>query len=134
MRDHSSRSSTRSSSSISKSSTQEKAVEEKLGLAELIAEASFIKKKGNPEYQAEALRMEEELAKARARAKVYVDMEGIDLGIGKDTEVFLPKKFEDNKVTIPNVPKGVAIEKIKSRQSGYKILYPELKFQSVVLE
>ena len=55
-------------------------------------------------------------------------MEGIDLGIGKDTEVFLPKKFEDNEVILPNVLKGVTIEKIKSRQSGYKTLYPEVKF------
>ena len=49
-------------------------MEEKLRVAELIAEASFMKKKRDAEYQAEALRMEEELAKARARAKVYDDM------------------------------------------------------------
>ena len=103
-RDHSSRSSTRSSSSKSKSSSREKAVEEKLRVAELIAEASFMKKKRGAEYQAETLTMEEELAKARARAKVDDDMEGIDLGIGKNTEVYLPKKFEDNEVILLNVP------------------------------
>ena len=43
-KDHSSRSSIKSSSSKSKSSTREKAVEEKLRVAELIAEASFMKK------------------------------------------------------------------------------------------
>ena len=80
-------------------------------VATLIAEASFMKKKRDAEYQAESVRMEEELAKARA--KVYGDMEGIYLRIDKDTEVFLLKKFEDNEVTLPNVPKGVAIEKIK---------------------
>ena len=131
-RDHSSRSSTRSSSSKSKSSTREKAVEEKLRVAELIAKASFMKKKRDAEYQAEALRTEEELAKARTRAKVYHDMEGIHLKIGKNAEVFLPKKFEDNEVILPNVPKGVAFEKTKSRQSGYRILYPEVKFQSAI--
>ena len=68
-RDHSSKSSTRSSSSKSKSSTQGKAVEEKLRVAKLIIEALFMKKKRDAEYQAEALRMKEELAKARARAK-----------------------------------------------------------------
>ena len=130
-RDHSSRSSAKSSSK-SKSSTQVKAGEEKLRVAELIAEASFMKKKRDAEYQAEALRMEEKLAKARARTKVYDDMEGIDLGIGKDVEVFSPKKFEDNEVTLPNAPKGVAFGKIKSRQSGYRTLYPELKFQSAI--
>ena len=76
--------------------------------------------------------MEEKLAKSRARAKVYDDMEGIDLGIGKDVEVFFPKKFEDNEVTLPIVPKGVAFGKIKSRQSGYRTLYPEVKFQSAI--
>ena len=132
-RDHSSRSSTRSSSSKSKSSTLEKASEEKLRVAELIAEASFMKKKRDAEYRAEALRMEEELAKARARPKVYNDMEGINLGIGKDTEIFLPK-FEDNEAASPNVPKGVAFEKTKSRQSGYRSLYPEVKFQSAIYQ
>ena len=131
-KDHSSRSSIKSSSSKSKSSTREKAVEEKLRVAELIAEASFMKKRKDAEYQAEALRMEEELAKARARAKVYDDMEGIDLGIGKDAEVFLPKKFGDNEVTSTNMQQGVAFEKTKSRQSGYRTLYPELKFKSPI--
>ena len=60
-------------------------MEEKLQVAELIAEASFKKKKRDAEYQAEALRMEEELAKARSRAKVYNNIEGIDLRIGKVT-------------------------------------------------
>ena len=31
-------------------------------------------------------------------------MEGIDLEIGKNTEVYLPKKFEDNEVILLNVP------------------------------
>ena len=95
-RDHTSRSSTRSNSSKSKSSTQEKAVKKILRVAESIAEAFFMKKKRDAEYIAESLSMEEELPKAGGRAKVYDDMEGIDLGIGKDTEVLLPKKFEDN--------------------------------------
>ena len=75
--------------------------------------------------------MEEELAKARARAKVYDDMEKIDPGIDKDT-IFLPKKFEDNEITLRNMPKGVAFEKTKSTQSGYRKLYPEVKFQSTI--
>ena len=72
------------------------------------------------------------MAKGIARAKIYDDMEGIDLRIGKDTEVFLVKKFEDNKVTLPNVPRGVAFEKTKSRQFRYRTLYPEVKFQSAI--
>ena len=77
----------------------------KLRLTELIVEASFMKRKRDAEYQAEALRMKKELPKIRARAKVYDDMEGIDLGIGKNTEVFSLKKFENNEVTLPNASK-----------------------------
>ena len=106
-------------------------MEKKLRVAELTAESSFMSKKIDAEYRAEAIKMEKELAKARARAKVYNDMEGIDLRIGKDTEVFLPK-FEDNEVALPNVTKGVAFQKTKSRQPGYRTLYPEVKFQSAI--
>ena len=56
-RDHSSRSSTRSSCYKLKSSARVKAVEEKLRVTELIAEASFMRKKRDAEYRAEALRM-----------------------------------------------------------------------------
>ena len=73
--------------------------------------------------------MEKEFA--RARAKLCNDMEGIDLKIGKDTEVFLPK-FEDNEVALPNVTKGVALQKTNLRQPGYRTLYPEVKFQSAI--
>ena len=55
--------------------THEKAVEEKQRIVKLFAASCFMKKKRDAEYQAEALRMEEELTKARARAKVYDDME-----------------------------------------------------------
>ena len=66
-------------------------MEEKLWVAELIAEASFMKKKIDAKYQSETLRMEEELAEGRAIAEAHDDLEAIDLGIAKDTEVFLPK-------------------------------------------
>ena len=65
-----------------------------------------MKKKRDAEYEAEGLRIDKKLAKVKARAKVYDDMEGIDLGIGKGTKVYLPKKSEDNEVALPNVPKG----------------------------
>ena len=47
----------------------------------------------------------------QARAKVYDDMEGIDLQIDTDTEVFLLKKFKDNEIILPNAPQGVAFER-----------------------
>ena len=116
-RNHSSTSSKGSSSSKFKSSAQEKTVEEKLRVAELIAEASLTKKKRDAEYRAEALRMEKELAKARTR--YMMTWKGLTLELVYFTEKFLPKKFEDNQVALPNMPKGVALEKTKSRTSGY---------------
>ena len=106
-------------------------MKEKLRVADLIAESSFMKKKRDAEYRAEAIKMEEELAKVRARAKVYNDMEGIDLRIGKDTEEFLPK-FEDNEFALPIVTKRVTFQKTKSIQPGYRTLYPKVKFQSAI--
>ena len=71
-RSTSSKSSSRSSSSkSSKLSTKERAIEEKVRLADLQAEATFMKKKRYAELQAELLGIEEEMAKAQARVKIY---------------------------------------------------------------
>ena len=59
------------SSSLSKrSSKKERAVSEKLKVAELIAVASFIQKRREAELQAETLKEEQELAKAQARMRI----------------------------------------------------------------
>ena len=55
----------------SRMSSKEKAIQEKLRVAELKTEASFMKKKREAELQAELLRPEEEMAKAEARVKTY---------------------------------------------------------------
>ena len=47
------------------------AVAEKLKVAELMADASFIQKRRKEELQAEALKVEQVLAKAQARVKVF---------------------------------------------------------------
>ena len=52
------------SSSKSKSSTKAKAIEEKVKVAELMMEASFIKKRKDAEYQTRPLMVEKELVKA----------------------------------------------------------------------
>ena len=52
------------SSSKSKSSTKAKAIEEKVKVAELMMEASFIKKRKDAEYHTWSFMVEEELAKA----------------------------------------------------------------------
>ena len=52
-------------------SSKEKAIPEKLRVAELRTEASFMKKKGQVELQAESFRLKEEMAKAEARVKIY---------------------------------------------------------------
>ena len=47
------------------------AVVERLKVAELMAEASFIQKNKKAKLQAEALNVEQELAKAQARVRVF---------------------------------------------------------------
>ena len=68
-RDQQSRNSTISSSPKFKYSIREKAVEEKLRVAELIAEASFMKKKRDAENQAEVLRMKEDFCKSKSKSQ-----------------------------------------------------------------
>ena len=72
-----------SSSSRSKSSTKERAMQEKLRVAELLAEADFLEKKRTAQYQAEVLQVEEKLAKAKARMNVYNAAETTDTEIKK---------------------------------------------------
>ena len=67
----SSKSNSTSSFRLSKLSAKEKAIQEKVRVAELQAETSFVNKKRDAEWQAESLRLEEEMAKARARVKIY---------------------------------------------------------------
>ena len=57
-----------------------------------------------------------------------VTWKGLALELLMTQVFFLPKKFEDNEVALPNIPKGVAFEKTKSRQSGYMTFYHEVKF------
>ena len=70
-RSKSSGSSRSTGSRSSRMSSKEKAMQEKLRVAELRTEASFMKKKREAELQAESLRLEEEMAKAEARVKIY---------------------------------------------------------------
>ena len=52
-------------------SSKEKAIPENLRVAELRTEASFMKKKGQVELQAESFRLKEEVAKAEVSVKIY---------------------------------------------------------------
>ena len=66
---HSSRSSRRSSKSNSSGSSKSDRIEGKVKLAELLAQEAFF------ENEAQRLRMQEKLAKARARTKILENME-----------------------------------------------------------
>ena len=46
-------------------------MQEKLQVTELLAEAAFLEKKKTAQHQADELRVQEELAKARARMKIF---------------------------------------------------------------
>ena len=61
-----------------RSSKKERAVSEKLKVAELIAVASFIQKRREAELQEETLKEEQELAKAQARMRILDKENKID--------------------------------------------------------
>ena len=50
---------------------EKKIKKEKIGVAEQETELSFMKKKRDAEWQAELLRLEEQIAKARTSLKIY---------------------------------------------------------------
>ena len=80
---HSSRSSRRSSKSNSSGSSKSDRIEGKVKLAELLAQEAFFEKCQQVENEAQRLRMQEKLAKARARAKI---LENVKLGEEKELQ------------------------------------------------
>ena len=51
------------------------AIAKRIGIAELKADASFVQRKHATEYETEALRIQEQMIKAEARAKVFEMMD-----------------------------------------------------------
>ena len=88
-----------SRSNKSRSSTKEKAMQEKLRVAELLAEAAFLEKKRTAQHQADELRVQEELAKAKSRMKIFDAEEAIKhietprrmLNFGNDKSAIKPE-------------------------------------------
>ena len=98
-RSTSSKSSSRSTSSkSSKLSTKERAIEEKVRLADIQAEATLMQKKRYAELQAESLRIEEEMAKAQARVKIYE--ENIDQKVPLKTLTMADIKTGDSRYPV----------------------------------
>ena len=99
---HSQRSkSSKSSHRSSRSSTKEKAIAEKMHLAELLAEASFMEKRRNVEYEAEPLQLQEKLEKTKARTKIYEEYDKQSIkdeaaadnqNVGKNLNQYYPQK------------------------------------------
>ena len=80
---HSSRSSRRRSKTNSSGSSKSDKIERKVKLAELLAQEAFFEKCQQVENEAQRLRMQEKLAKARARAKI---LENVGLGEEKELQ------------------------------------------------
>ena len=73
---HSSRSSSKFSESRSSNvSTKAIVIANRIGIAELKADASFVQRRHATEYEREALRIQEQMTKAEARAKVFEMMD-----------------------------------------------------------
>ena len=94
---HSSKSNaSRKSSRSSKSGdSKTRAMEEKAKLAELLAEESFLMKRQIAENEAERLKVQEMVAKAKARAKVFEESESGDGKLFPQTKEARPNKQTD---------------------------------------
>ena len=80
---HSSKSSRRSSKLSSSGRSKSDRIEGKVKLTELLAQEAFFEKCQHIENEAQKLRMQEKLAKARARAKIH---ENLELGEEKELQ------------------------------------------------
>ena len=80
---HSSRSSRRRSKTNSSGSSKSDKIERKVKLAELLAQEAFFEKCQQVENEAQRLRMQEKLAKARERAKI---LENVELAEEKESQ------------------------------------------------
>ena len=82
----------KSSRSSKAGDSKTRAMEEKAKLAELLAEESFLMKRQIAENEAERLKVQEMVAKAKARAKVYEESESGDGKLFPQTEEARPSK------------------------------------------
>ena len=80
---HSSKSSRRSSKASSSGSSKSDRIKGKVKLAELLAQEAFFEKRQQIQNETQRLRMQEKLAKARARAKI---LENVELGEVKELQ------------------------------------------------
>ena len=102
--------SSRASRETRSSKTRDKEIEEKMKVAELIAEAELLQQKQMIQNEAEKLKIKERLAKAKARIQAY---NNIELEGGKDKEQLQPKLLEDNwmrSIRMDNASRAANIE------------------------
>ena len=77
------------STSASRSSKSDKALKEKLRMAELLTKVQFLEERQTAEFKAQKLKVEEQYAKSRARVKVSEDLEGdnVNLAISHNAKI-----------------------------------------------
>ena len=98
-------------------SSKEKATPEKLRVAELRTEASFMKKKREAELQAESLRLEEEMTKAEARVKIY-EQEKLEAKVQSEKLVVTEESGKTRKCTWD----GPLLTEQRDQRKNYVIL------------
>ena len=119
---HSSRSNS-SKNSCGRTSIEAIALEEKLKMAELLAEVSFTEKKHAAILNAEEIGQKEELAKLKARTQILEEIKKNDypvdvkMGVDKDNIKHLTKKVHTKKVP--------AVSKEKQKKLGMSSAIPE---------
>ena len=144
--------SSRSRNPSSRSSVKDRATEEKIRVAELIAESSFTEQKLKMEYKATRLEMEHKVAKVQARAKSLdlLDMRPLEgQGDAKDSQagaedlgsfVYAPLEVEEdakgkniahnNQMADPNIALDKPYENQKEFNPGNKYHYSDSLFRN----
>ena len=94
----------RSSRSSKSADSKTRAMEEKAKLAELLAEESFLMKRQIAENEAERLKVQEMVAKAKARAKVFEESESGDWKPLTDLDHYLQKGSHQKQMLDAHIP------------------------------
>ena len=114
--------SSRCSNTSSRSSIKDKAIEENIKVAELIAESNFAEQKLKAEYEAKRLGTEEKVVKAQARAKVLNLLDMPPLADKKDAKG--KNTVHNDQMTDPNI----ALDK---QYKNWKEFKPDKKYHYI---
>ena len=123
-------------SSGSRSSKSDKALKEKLRMAELLTKVQFLEERQTAEFKAQKLKVGEQYAKSRARVKVLEDLEGDNFNpaISHNSKINVacnPVNNMNNESGMMPTRKGIMPKKFEAHQNVEPHQVPAMSFHDI---